>query len=590
MSNRVQHLTRSQYVLIYGPGAIIESQNGARIIPSLNSTFKPDLIDSDGIKKFEIVDTRMSMILNVIFKKKAKIFSMPTNADVGKGLTKAIARTFIFPKWSICYGRKTKHSPILHETDSCPDCGRKDSSQVRFVMACINGHLDDVNWPYVVHRKTDRDCQHKKGYLWESNGSSLSDIVIKCRDCGVQATMQDVYKADFLCTGRFPEQELAYTNNSGPGIPVVNRPKNCDKKMKVLQRQSTSLRFADTITLLTIPKFDNSISNILQKHYVVAFLDGRFDDLDAEQFIIKVSESKTLDKEDKNAIIRYIEENGLKNLELLYENLNNKEKSFEDLIYEEYESLSSGTERVSDNFSISEPVSINIHRHGIPDMKVYAVNRLRTVTAQTGYYRIPYNDNLTNTIVPIALRHNAELWYPGFQGQGEGIFIDIELNNRESVSARPWSSADGHSGSNLLSDQRWAEFRKRSSFTFIHTLSHSLIKVISQNAGYSSASLRERIYLERNGKKGGILIYTSTAGEDGSMGGLVGIAKKESFEETLEESWLNINLCSNDPLCRESRKTEDSVNGSACYSCLFISETSCEHGNKYLDRHIILED
>jgi len=123
---------------------------------------------------------------------------------------------------------------------------------------------------------------------------------------------------------------------------------------------------------------------------------------------------------------------------------------------------------------------------------------------------------------------------------------------------------------------------------WLHTLSHALIMAISLHSGYSSASLRERVYIDRDADNGGILIYTTSPGEDGSMGGLVGAV--DIFEEILERASGRIGLCSNDPLCAEVRKTPERINGAACHSCLLISETSCEHRNMWLDRHIILGD
>jgi hypothetical protein len=31
------------------------------------------------------------------------------------------------------------------------------------------------------------------------------------------------------------------------------------------------------------------------------------------------------------------------------------------------------------------------------------------------------------------------------------------------------------------------------------------------------------------------------------------------------------------------------LHGAACHACLFVPETSCERGNKYLDRTVLVE-
>jgi len=49
-------------------------------------------------------------------------------------------------------------------------------------------------------------------------------------------------------------------------------------------------------------------------------------------------------------------------------------------------------------------------------------------------------------------------------------------------------------------------------------------------------------------------------------------------------------LCASDPLCAEHHPGRDSLtlHGAACHACLFLPETSCERGNKYLDRSVLV--
>jgi len=51
-------------------------------------------------------------------------------------------------------------------------------------------------------------------------------------------------------------------------------------------------------------------------------------------------------------------------------------------------------------------------------------------------------------------------------------------------------------------------------------------------------------------------------------------------------------LCASDPLCAEHHPIKDglTLHGAACHACLFLPETSCERGNKYLDRSVLGED
>jgi hypothetical protein len=49
-------------------------------------------------------------------------------------------------------------------------------------------------------------------------------------------------------------------------------------------------------------------------------------------------------------------------------------------------------------------------------------------------------------------------------------------------------------------------------------------------------------------------------------------------------------LCASDPLCAEHHPHREGVtlHGASCHACLFASETSCERGNKYLDRSVLV--
>ena len=50
-------------------------------------------------------------------------------------------------------------------------------------------------------------------------------------------------------------------------------------------------------------------------------------------------------------------------------------------------------------------------------------------------------------------------------------------------------------------------------------------------------------------------------------------------------------LCSFDPLCadHEPDSANSSLHGAACHACLLVAETSCERGNRYLDRSTLVD-
>ena len=106
------------------------------------------------------------------------------------------------------------------------------------------------------------------------------------------------------------------------------------------------------------------------------------------------------------------------------------------------------------------------------------------------------------------------------------------------------------------------------------------------SSGYASASIKERIYSDED--MCGILLYTGAADKEGSLGGLVELGKINKFEKLLVQALENAQVCTTDPECLEKEPAPDHLNGAACHSCCMISETSCECGNRLLDRALLI--
>jgi len=563
------------------------------------STGLGNFFNPSTFQRFEIPDVRLCKYIqkNSQAENRCRIVALPSNAGLDKQQNSKVYSTQVFPVWRICYGRieGKKHKPVLFSGNECPKCNTtEDSGAVRFVSACPDGHLDDVDWQYAVHKK-NRNC-NPRSYWWNASGSSLANIEIICPDCGAKTNMQEIYKLKFICSGRTPEKERPSSNTS-PYYSVPYRPRNCNKDMRITQRQSTSLRMSETVTLLTIPKYDNTISRILQQSGVSAglnmILDAplKFNESEKKTFInwIKKGLSKNnVSKETLDIIESEINSSGIEKFLNLFNQLNSEERSFLDLIYEEYESLLSGAGRPTDNF-VMDNYEIVMASPGsiIPSLHVYPIRKIRTITVQTGYRRmVAHADKNDTKKVSTAVHLDQDFWYPGFEGFGEGLFITFSGSQfpeiRDKVAYKNWIE---HDKSKIQDKTDWADICTLPEFVWLHTLSHALIRAVSEYSGYSAASLRERIYLSRDQKTGGILIYNTSPGQDGGMGGLTGIAK--TFSSVVKTAEAIISVCSNDPLCSDLKKSAETLNGAACYSCLLISETSCEHRNLWLDRHLL---
>ncbi len=89
----------------------------------------------------------------------------------------------------------------------------------------------------------------------------------------------------------------------------------------------------------------------------------------------------------------------------------------------------------------------------------------------------------------------------------------------------------------------------------------------------------------------GLLLFTAAADSEGTLGGLVSLGDPKELGRHLGQALEAMKLCASDPLCAEHLPGGDSatLHGAACHACGFASETSCESGNKYLDRSLLVE-
>lgn len=88
----------------------------------------------------------------------------------------------------------------------------------------------------------------------------------------------------------------------------------------------------------------------------------------------------------------------------------------------------------------------------------------------------------------------------------------------------------------------------------------------------------------------GVLLYTAAADSDGTLGGLVELGKPENLGRIIEQALTRATICSSDPLCSSHDPgTDRSLHIAACHGCSFVAETSCERGNRYLDRALLVE-
>lgn len=237
--------------------------------------------------------------------------------------------------------------------------------------------------------------------------------------------------------------------------------------------------------------------------------------------------------------------------------------------------------------------------------EVVLADRLREVRALTGFTRIDspgdYSDPTEippELVAPIARGRLS--WVPVSEVRGEGLILRFKEER-----IRDWCKLAARRDAELhTAHTAWRRSRGIQSpdggypgirYALIHSISHALIRQLAIESGYSSASIRERIYAsdgdDAAGPMAGLLLYTAAPDSEGTLGGLVALGAPQKLGYLLRQALESIRLCASDPLCAEHAPEATghvTLHGAACHACLFAPETSCERGNKYLDRSLLM--
>jgi hypothetical protein len=191
-------------------------------------------------------------------------------------------------------------------------------------------------------------------------------------------------------------------------------------------------------------------------------------------------------------------------------------------------------------------------------------------------------------------------WLPAIEVRGEGIFISIDSDNldnwasRTSVLERAARIPKPEDSQVLNPDEEFSAGEISGSlvakYLLLHSLAHVLMRQLSLQCGYSTASLRERIFVgEGNKSMAALMIYTGTSDADGTLGGLQREGVPKRFTPMFLEAIRANDWCSSDPLCIQGMLSATESNSLAsCHSCLLAPETSCEDYNRFLDRAMLV--
>lgn len=480
---------------------------------------------------------------------------------------------------------RPESSHFIHVNCEKASTSRKGSPAVpaRFLLACRNGHLDDFPWHWFVHRGAS-DCKGTLRFFEQGASLQTDNLWVKCDNCGAARSMAHAFGSDAkrnlpACRGRHPH---------------VNKYEGCTEEPRTILLGSTNGWFPVSLSVLAIPLERNQLGQIVTDGWEY-FRDA--ESVDEVKYIVKTlvksGSLPGIEKWDHNDVWKAIQErrDGASNTEMV---------SDSDIKVPEWDVLTSGNPPTDWPHFMSVKVEApNEYREFITE--VLLLERLREVNALIGFTRVEAPDDTTEADdrAPMAsICRNRPEWVPANEVHGEGIFVRFDeeaiktWEKRSSVRSRNHNLVKGHKGwrnaRRLDPEEGYPNIR----YVMLHTFSHLLIRELALECGYNAASIRERIYADTEGSSpmAGILIYTAAADSDGTLGGLVELGKPHNLGRLMRQALERATICSSDPLCSEHNPGSDrSLHASACHACTFVSETSCERGNRYLDRALLVK-
>jgi hypothetical protein len=403
------------------------------------------------------------------------------------------------------------------------DDGKKsDVTPIRFVCACEKGHLQDINWKWVVH-----GAERCLEPMWiEERGTSAdpADTSVVC-GCGKHLSLQSLFQLGRLgtCVGERPW--------------LLDRDSNgCDQKLKLLTRTATNTYFPQVYTVISLPTEEDALMQMVDE------LSG---DLVNVQSVQDIAAAKKFNSKVAATLGPYSDEDIHTRLLRIREGAVSNAKQSPKL--DEFEQFASGRPEIGQNHPDAKLYAQTLARSVWADAQtdidlsaiknVVAVHRLREVSSLYGFTRFdaaPTSADGDLEDVQLAVRgapisRDAD-WLPAIEQFGEGIFVHFD----EAAIARWISGAAKTQHEKLVAG--YLHWTKRFSgkppkypgteYVLLHSLSHALITEIALDCGYPASSLKERVYALPSPSSGGardrcgILIYTATAGAQGTLGGL----------------------------------------------------------------------
>ncbi|MGW2790793.1 DrmB family protein [Streptomyces sp. NPDC001251] len=599
---RVGEMRPSQLLHTYGIGAVTD-------LPNL-STMVMGLDDWDPVRARVLTEDRLLAAVQRRLGGQVAALRTPPHlpenpADPYGDWTRTGVPVGLFPRWLRCSRERCNQlapasgglfqlRPNLYRPEKTKyvhvNCGGAGKGQptalpARFLVACPAGHMDDFPWVYFVHRGAS-SCEGNTLSLTESGTTGeAANVFVRCT-CGVPPRSM----ADAL--GQAGERNLPACRGHHPHLGTFTS--GCSEHARTMVLGATNSWFASQLRVFSIPRAEEPLTQAVKEHWKLLSPLAAVP-ADAAKMLLPTQACwPELEQYGADAVWAAV----TREAQAAVGDQADEEEEF-DLITPEWRAFAQPRDHSLPDFT-------TVRERQVPDGtgdwldSVVLVHRLREVSALTGFTRIEapewLPDEAGHTRSEARLSRAPSTWVPCAELRGEGVFLALkeqqlaDWEQQDAVRAREavlkaayldWCTA------RRVETPRWPGIR----YVLLHTLAHVLIRQFALECGYGASGIAERIYA-RSGPDpmSGILLYTAAPDSEGTLGGLVSLGRGDRLGPAIAQALEEARLCSSDPMCAEhDPRIHARLHGAACHACLFAAETSCERGNHYLDRALLVE-
>jgi hypothetical protein len=612
-------IRRGELISPSGVGAMVMTRRGVSvIIAGLDHWFPGNEEEGFNLSEFVVQDLRLEMRLGVQYFLLPPDLRRPRRGQPNNntGLTIPVLR---FPEFHVCNSCRVLQHIETKDCGKlkCRKCNRGFLEQVPVVAVCQNGHLQDFPWREWVHQGGNTACNGDL-VLSKSGSLGLGAQYVSCKGCkvpsrslaGVLGSLETTTALEAkLDRGRKPTESEKQTHCRGkrPWVGGFGISGDCDRPLQATLRTSGNVYFGLQESSLFLPEAQDPAQAVEEMRQLLA------EDVDlqarahiAEAIgedpvnVLRLKAPVALKGFSDDAIRR-----ALNCLSTLEENPTTQDQWLSTLRGREYKTLATDQVYPAGQSSAPQvlrvvPTNVNDHSPLLTKSfkRINLVPKLRETRAMSGFSRA-----VSNAAMPIDYRKRlmwAERvgpWLPATVVFGEGFFVEFDRtaldgwkeSNKEEIKKRIDVLTAAHEA--VVNEGRAKPRDITPEFVLAHTLAHLLINQLVYECGYQSAALRERLYVQTGNGAVAFLIYTADGDSDGTMGGLVRLAKPENLGRIFDSALSAASWCSSDPVCQEvGRRGQgpDSCNLAACHSCAMVPETTCENFNKLLDRALLI--